>query len=628
MLGQILDGRYKVVKELAAGGFAQTYLAEDMRLPGHPNCVVKHFNPAISDPYFLKKSLELFKAEAETLQRLGQHDQIPRLYAYFEEEQEFYLVQEFVAGHPLSSELLPGGKLPEPRVIKLVLDVLEILAYVHSCGVIHRDIKPDNLIRRHVDGKLVLIDFGTVKQIQNQLLNSQAHRPVTMPIGTPGFMPSEQEQGNSCPNSDIYALGMLALQALTGMHPSQFKRQPNGDLDWRSYVSVASISAPLAQVVDQMIAYEQTQRYQTTDQVVTALANLSPSSAIAISQANPGSLSLSAKVNQSNPSNAIDLPSFWAQGHKIQNTLTKHWRFAGGVGALAIALISVFSFRAISADQSVSSIPSPYDQSSYDQSNQTNERSSNLDLDQNLDQNIEQNLDLLATDRQVETNPPADMDSDSYDRQNRQNPSSVKATDMNLTESANLPTEIPASGLDDGLDIAIASPSEPNLLASAPAKFTNNLNYDQLRQSLAQQDWQSADRHTYELLLKAAGRESHADGTYHPDELAALSCVDVVLIDELWDDASGGKLGFSAQKRIYEAADQDWQKMYAQLGWRTISGTWLVDTRYDREASRWEYVDGHLPDFQAPPDGHLPIPLREASRQSFDHNEQVILRCL
>jgi serine/threonine protein kinase len=615
MLGRILDGRYKVVKELAAGGFSQTYLAEDMRLPGNPKCVVKHFNPLVSDPYFLKKSLELFKAEAEILQQLGKHDQIPRLYAYFEEEQEFYLVQEFVAGHPLSSELLPGGKLPATRVIKLVRDVLEILQYVHSCGVIHRDIKPDNLIRRHADGKLVLIDFGTVKQIQSQLLNSQTRRRVTMPIGTPGFMPYEQEQGNSDPSSDIYALGMLALQALTGMHPSQFGREANGEVIWRSH---ANVSQSLAPIVAKMISYDSTQRYQTAEEVIAALEKLTNSSAIAPSQATNRSLIVSGKVNA--------LARFGDQWSVLFNNnsnnnlsnnltaLTNNWRVVSGIGAIAVVLVALISINGLRSGTS-----QPVATAS-----EANVSDRDLEHLNNLDQN---NSD--PSDRSTSANNSAANNSP-HNPQEQLEPEvpPVKATDVTLTKADILPSNVADRNL------AKAAPSNPGLVGSQtpqapPAKkFTSNLNYDQLRQSLAKKDWQSADRNTYELLLKAAGSKSYADGTYHPDELTSLSCADIVLIDELWDDASNGKLGFSAQKQIYEAADQDWQKMYEKLGWRTISGTWLVDTHYDREANRWEYVDGHAPNFQAPPAGHLPIALREVSRQSFSKNEQIILRCL
>ena len=160
MRGKLLGGRYQVVEVLANGGFGQTYVAQDMHRPGNPRCVVKHLQPASVNSKFLHNARRLFQTEAEILEQLGNHDQIPRLLAYFEEHQEFYLVQEFVQGHTLTKELLPGDRWEESKVYQLLQEVLEILVFVHAHAAIHRDIKPDNLIRRIADGKLVLVDFG------------------------------------------------------------------------------------------------------------------------------------------------------------------------------------------------------------------------------------------------------------------------------------------------------------------------------------------------------------------------------------------------------------------------------------------------------------------------------------
>jgi serine/threonine-protein kinase len=197
MLGKLLDRRYQVLQVLSAGGFGRTYIAEDTRRPGNPQCVVKHLTPASNEPNYLETARRLFISEAETLEQLGNHDQIPRLLAYFEEHQEFYLVQEFIVGHSLSVELQPNNYWSESQVIQLLQDVLGILAFVHSYGVIHRDIKPDNLIRRASDGKLVLIDFGAVKQVRTQILSDHSQMGATVAIGTPGYMASEQGLGQT-----------------------------------------------------------------------------------------------------------------------------------------------------------------------------------------------------------------------------------------------------------------------------------------------------------------------------------------------------------------------------------------------------------------------------------------------
>ncbi|MEI6429961.1 MAG: GUN4 domain-containing protein [Pseudanabaena sp. ELA607] len=276
MLGQLLDGRYRVIQELAAGGFAQTYLAEDTRLPGNPKCVVKHLKPVIEDPVFRAKAMDLFRVEAETLQRLGRHEQIPQLYAYFEEDGEFFLVQEFIAGHLLSTELPPGSRMSEARVLRMIEELLLILQFVHSYNVIHRDVKPSNIIRRHIDGKLVLIDFGTVKQVQADVLGTRATNQLnqakaTLPIGTPGYMSKEQERGKAVASSDIYALGMVALQALTGMHPSELKRDDQREIIWRDH---AKVSREFGAILDCMVRYDPKNRYRRTLEVLTDVEKL------------------------------------------------------------------------------------------------------------------------------------------------------------------------------------------------------------------------------------------------------------------------------------------------------------------------------------------------------------------
>jgi len=163
MLGQTLRNRYHIIKSLVQGGFGATYLAKDLDLPGHPYCVVKQLKPEKPDPNLLLIARRLFNTEAEVLYKLGKlHDRIPNLSAHFEENGEFYLVQDFIEGHDLRKELTPGKKLSESYTIALLQNILEILVVVHQQGVIHRDIKPANLMRRQ-DGKIVLIDFGAVK---------------------------------------------------------------------------------------------------------------------------------------------------------------------------------------------------------------------------------------------------------------------------------------------------------------------------------------------------------------------------------------------------------------------------------------------------------------------------------
>ncbi|MEH2438307.1 MAG: serine/threonine protein kinase [Nostoc sp.] len=282
MIGKLLDHRYQVIRVLAMGGFGQTYIAQDTRRPGNPLCVVKHLKPG-TDPRVFDTAKRLFNSEAETLEKLGNHDQIPRLLAYFDENQEFYLVQEYIEGHTLAEELIPGKRWSESEVIQLLQEVLEILEFVHCQGVIHRDIKPDNIIRRASDNKLVLVDFGAVKQLRTQLVTAGGQPSATVVIGTPGYMPTEQGQGKPRPNSDIYSLGIIAIQALTGLSPTELQEDPEtGEIIWRHSVTV---NLRLAAVLTKMVRYHFKDRYLNATQALQACKEaINPVSALSTPQ--------------------------------------------------------------------------------------------------------------------------------------------------------------------------------------------------------------------------------------------------------------------------------------------------------------------------------------------------------
>jgi serine/threonine protein kinase len=253
-----------LLKVLGSGGFGMTYLAEDTLRPGNPVCVVKRLMPARTDERFLQTARRLFRTEAEILEKLGKHDQIPQLLASFEEDAEFYLVQDFIPGHPLSRELVDGRQVDEAEVVGILRDVLHVLEFIHDRRVIHRDLKPGNLIRREDDRRIVLIDFGAVKQIQPQ--ETTGGELATVAIGTRGYAPAEQLAGHPTINSDIYALGMIAIQALTGRSPQQL--EPNlqtGSIMWRHLVQV---NQELADILDRMVCYYFSDRYQSVRDVM------------------------------------------------------------------------------------------------------------------------------------------------------------------------------------------------------------------------------------------------------------------------------------------------------------------------------------------------------------------------
>jgi serine/threonine protein kinase, bacterial len=276
MIDRLLGGRYRIVTTLGSGGFSQTYVAEDTHRPGNPKCAVKHLQPANSNQNFLQSARRLFQSEAETLEKLGHHDRIPRLLAYFEENQEFYLVQEFVQGELLTDKLLPNQRWTENQVWEFIQEILEILVFIHGQGFIHRDIKPSNIIQRQEDNKLVLVDFGSVKQNWTQLLSLTANiqTPATVGIGTPGYMPMEQARGRPRPNSDIYALGAIAVQALTGLYPMQLEEDfETGELLWRQK---AQVSEALAVIITKMVRYHFKDRYENATDALAEVQRLAP----------------------------------------------------------------------------------------------------------------------------------------------------------------------------------------------------------------------------------------------------------------------------------------------------------------------------------------------------------------
>lgn len=275
MFDELIGGRYRVIECLRTTGFCETYVAEDTHLPGNPppRCVVKKLQPQSTEDFVLETARRLFDNEAKVLYKLNGHQQIPRLLAHLEVNEEFYLVQEYIEGQDLSqTEIVPELRWQETKVKKLLLDVLKVLSFVHQNNVIHRDIKPSNLIRRASDSKIFLIDFGAVKEITNMTLTEGQGNVLTVAIGTPGYMAPEQQRGDPRFNSDIYALGIMAIQAITGCHPDQLPRdRDTGEIKWRDRVS--NCSEELAYVLDKMVRNDFLQRYMNASEALEDLRN-------------------------------------------------------------------------------------------------------------------------------------------------------------------------------------------------------------------------------------------------------------------------------------------------------------------------------------------------------------------
>ncbi len=268
--GQRFHGRYEILKILGRGGFGITFLARDLTLPGQPLCVIKQLSPKVNDATALQKARQRFEQEATTLGKLGSHAQIPQLLNYFETDGEFYLVQEYVRGFTLTKLVKRYGPFSEEAVKRFLREFLPLLQYVHKNRVIHRDIKPPNLIRCKDDGRLVLIDFGAVKEQIAQVSDSSSRPTTTQFVGTVGFAPPEQLASRPLYSSDIYAVGMTCLYLLSGKPPLEFDYEfMTGEIRWNDQIN---ISAHFGTVLSKMLKVSPQDRYQSVGEVMRALA--------------------------------------------------------------------------------------------------------------------------------------------------------------------------------------------------------------------------------------------------------------------------------------------------------------------------------------------------------------------
>ena len=267
----LLHGRYHLVKGLGKGGFGATFLAADLALPGKPLCVIKQLRPNTDNPNFLSMARELFEREAKTLGRVGNHPQIPRLLDYFEDREQFYLIQEFVKGNNLQQEVKKQGVLDEEKARQVLKEILIILRDIHAQKVIHRDIKPANIIRREIDNRLVLIDFGVVKNQVNSVGAGGSNQTAltAFAVGTPGFAPPEQLAMRPVYASDVYALGVTCMYLMTGKAPKNMDCDPiTGEIDWFKNIKV---SDGFAEIITTMLEVAVKNRYKTADEALQAL---------------------------------------------------------------------------------------------------------------------------------------------------------------------------------------------------------------------------------------------------------------------------------------------------------------------------------------------------------------------
>ncbi|HIK45109.1 MAG TPA: serine/threonine protein kinase [Leptolyngbyaceae cyanobacterium M65_K2018_010] len=272
--GTTLQNRYRILQPLGYGGFGRTYLAEDL---GRFNerCAIKEFEPQ-QDNGMTEKSLQLFQREATILYNID-HPQIPKFQAIFEENQRLFLVQDYIDGTTyrdlLNQRLAKGMTFSEAEVRQFLQQMLPVLAHIHSKGIIHRDISPDNIMQRHSDQLPILIDFGVVKEVFTRIQMTGMPTHATS-VGKLGYAPSEQIQsGRAYPSSDLYALAVTAIVLLTGKEPQDLFDDVHLTWNWQPY---ANVSPGLAEVLNRAISYRPGDRYQSVSEMAQALGAASP----------------------------------------------------------------------------------------------------------------------------------------------------------------------------------------------------------------------------------------------------------------------------------------------------------------------------------------------------------------
>ncbi|CDM96988.1 bifunctional serine/threonine-protein kinase/formylglycine-generating enzyme family protein [Limnospira indica] len=254
--------RYYAKSILGQGGFGRTFLAVDDFKPSKPPCVIKQFLPQAQGTATLEKAAQLFDQEAQRLELLGKHSQIPELLAYFTADNRQYLIQEFIEGDTLQQELDNQGAFTENQIISLLKDLLPVLYFVHKHKVIHRDIKPENIIRRASDNKLVLVDFGAAKQV-----HSTSMSVTGTVIGSAEYCAPEQAMGKPQYGSDLYSLGVTCLYLLTQVSPSDLYDPLESQWVWREHLNGNQVSDKLGKILERLVETVFKKRYQSVAEV-------------------------------------------------------------------------------------------------------------------------------------------------------------------------------------------------------------------------------------------------------------------------------------------------------------------------------------------------------------------------
>ncbi|WP_181256759.1 serine/threonine-protein kinase [Merismopedia glauca] len=537
----LLNNRYRVIRELGAGGFGNTYLAEDTQMPSSKKCVIKELKPIHNNTQIYQLVQQRFQREAAILEDLGDGcPQIPNLYAYFTDNQQFYLIQQWIEGKTISQIVREQGTLSESTVRDILVNLLPVLDYVHSHRMIHRDIKPDNIMIRLQDNLPVLIDFGAVRETMGTSLNSQGVTTTSIVIGTPGYMPGEQAAGKPVYSSDLYSLGLTAIYALTGRHPQELEvDHATGEFIWRQYAS--HLNPGLVDVLDKAVRGYPRDRFPTANDMLQALqnqgANNSQTQALSPPPGVPSPAPKNYPTAQPSP---VPIYSPPVEPFRNVNTTPPNRSNAvivGGLiggGLLAAGVVMAIALKP----------PAP-----------TN-----------------------SSDRPT----PGFNSSDS----------SPSVTPIVVNSPVSVPVSSPPPVIVNSPPPVIVDSPPPAIVNSPPRNDLASeagVDYSKLENLLASGEWNEADKETANLMVAIANprNRKYLDG----DSARRISCTDLNTIDRLWRNYSNGKFGFSVQKNIWNQVGQNKAEFVRYIGW------YIADRKFKREDLSFnsQAPIGHLP---------------------------------
>ncbi|MGK7889622.1 MAG: GUN4 domain-containing protein [Leptolyngbyaceae cyanobacterium] len=519
-----LKERYRPLKVLGKGGFGRTFLAVDDDIPSQPTCVVKQLYFSNEDANHRQKAIDLFQQEAVRLDELGRHPQIPQLLAHFTQDDTLYLVQEFVDGPTLSQAKREHGCFGEAQIWQLLLDLLPVLDFIHQRRVIHRDIKPDNIIYSRHSQQYVLIDFGVAKWVSGT--NWMQTGTV---IGSPEYMAPEQTRGKTVPATDLYSLGVTCLAMMTTVSPIDMFDIIDNRWVWRDFiVGTQQVSDRLGTILDKLLESALSQRYQSAQEVLEAIADQSPSTG---AEASTPASTPSSNFSAPQPPAPILTTSPLKSGIGVMGTspsIPVAPSFPPNLGEAAPTHIAL----------SVPTVPPA--------------------------PSFPTNLGQISGDTGVE---------------NRSVPATPTPVIPGKTPIA-VPLPPPSSG---------PKAESPQLLQRVWNRFASpqrqksivsqqGVDYTSLHRLLGRSQWLKADQCSRELMCQAVGK-SHYSHLYKSD-IQRLPCDDFAILDQLWRGASRGRFGFVVQLQLYLAVESDYGTFCHQVGWpvHPTSGNYLKST--------------------------------------------------